>query len=135
MGVDASIFARKANKRLYFDRLYNIQSYRNIDNLDPDKHIQLENIFCKLARQGHYDLFGFVKPEGYSTKEEVLTLMQACIDGWMLEPEERQYHAFWPRHIQDFVNSIGEDEFFVMSDNECEYYDLVDKYITVKPNE
>lgn len=110
MGVDAGIFAKKAKKYFWFDRLSNIQKYWNAPN----------EFVSDLS-----DTYDHLMMESNNLSEsEILNFLNASVQAWEAGEEEQQYHAGWVRKIIKFVKAHSGDNFFVAADND-NAYDLI----------
>jgi hypothetical protein len=121
MGVDAGIFALKAKKFYWFDRLNNIESYWDIEELgipyDFEKCDQIRTNLC----EGHMD---HKRP---ATMEEVAYLADACSAVWAKD-KGYEYKAGWCENIKRFVSSYPDDTFVVRSDHDYGWPDYLFGY-------
>lgn len=105
MGVDACMFAKKAKRYYYFDRLYNIN--RGIwaeDALTDDEFMEGDRIYYKLIN------------DKSATAAEVRKLCELNLKGYKTTPDDDR--SGWIMNILEFVNKFPDDEFFVQTDHE-----------------
>jgi hypothetical protein len=120
MGVDASLFAKNAKKRIYFDRLSNInQWFDSVEYGDMWKH--LDSIKDKLMNE-----------KIGANSDELLGFLTENRAAWMHVEEDRRYHANWVQALIEFVMDNLGDTFFVIPDNDTDrYWPLCDEYSEV----
>lgn len=124
MGLDAGLFAKKAKKYYWFDRLYNIQEYDSFYfNLENHKIQMSEKEFNSLDNT--YDKL--VNRVGVK-KDELIGFLRKNMECWTMGDPERVYHAGWCKCLIKFVEEYPDDEFFVVTDNSFDIIDLTDKY-------
>lgn len=111
MGVDAGIFAKKAKKYFWFDRLYNIERFFELD--DQELVLQLDSIKHDLMEKDN-------KLVGY----QIIRFLKFNIEAWIAGPQEDRYHAEWVKQIIEFVEAHPDDNFFVATDH-TDAYDLI----------
>jgi hypothetical protein len=112
VGVDACIFAKKANRYYYFDRIYNIQ--RGYWAEDSDGKYALSDHEYKAAEDIYYKLTG----DKSATQAEVLELMRLNLKGYAHESMASDNRSGWIECIIQFVNTFPDDEYSVISDHE-----------------
>jgi len=110
MGVDAGIFAKKAKKYFWFDRLSNIDSYWNLPDWGSNCYLEIRD--------------NLMNRNNTLTTYEILNFLRANVEAWELGEESQRYHANWVRGIISFVEAHPEDQFFVALDND-DAYDLI----------
>lgn len=113
MGVDAGIFAVKAKKYFWFDRLSNIDAHWNLMN-DDSAFNELEKTRYAIMDQSNPLLAGIVLPFLYRQ-----------VAAWELAHEDKRYHGLWVNDCIKFVNAHPDDLFFVASDGHGNAYDLI----------
>lgn len=112
MGVDACIFAKKANRYYYFDRLYNIQ--RGYWAADGDGKDVLSVVEWRRAQ----DAYDKLTVEKNATQADVVELMQLNLKGYEHPCMADDNRSGWIKCILEFVKTFPDDEYCVRTDNE-----------------
>ena len=122
MGVDASLFAKKAKKYFYFDRDYNLRSHDWVDDCPEDAYEIQSGLHKELSSQWLCD-------------SDVIYFLKENIEIWKeYGDEEDKCRIYWSKKLIKFVEAHPGDKFFIARDNE-NMYDLIDEgYIEVKEN-
>jgi hypothetical protein len=107
MGVDAGIFAKKAKRYFWFDRLHNVQQFQWLPS-DP----QADEAFDKLYFSRNASL------------SDVIYVMNLNIKAWKKESEPQQSRANWSSSIIEFALTFPYDEFFISTDH-TDAFDLI----------
>lgn len=128
MGVDARIFAKKANKCFYFDRKHNYLTrwwYKGGGIKDP-----VANYITDRLEQGSI------------LAADARYLAEVNIREWhmtdLLNPIEaisrpNDHRVYWNVMILQFVNEHPNDQFFVISDHDSpNMHDYIEKHGTIK---
>jgi len=122
MGVDAGLFAKKSKRYFWFDRKDNIRAYWNMESFEEWK--KMETIYGRLTDS----------KEGVSA-EELLPFLKTNIKCWEKADEDQRYNGEWIRHLIKFVKANPDDRFFVITDHDSDWPDILDDYEEVSIEE
>lgn len=125
MGVDAGIFAEKAKKYFWFDRLKNIEGFNYSDcnweeNLEILQHVR--EIWGVLSNYGKNPI----------SAKDMLFLAHISKLSWENGDEDDRDRALWCDNIINFIKMFPDDIFTIKSDHGDEYPECMDKYEEIK---
>jgi len=104
MGVDACMFAMKAKKYVYFDRLHAIEKFWDLDGREYED--------ASLV-------FDLLEKKRGVPNAKVLEFLNANLKAWKkFESDGSQGKSGWIEHLIKFVNAHPDDEFMVVTDHE-----------------
>jgi hypothetical protein len=111
VGVDAGIFAKKAEKYFWFDRLSNVEQYWQLQ--DHQLISELHEVQCALMRK-----------DNQLDVHEIVSFLKHNVRAWLNAAAERKYHGGWVRQMIEFVRVHPGDSFFIATDH-GDAYDLI----------
>jgi hypothetical protein len=116
MGVDASMFAKKAKKYLYFDREYNLKAHWDMDDMNESDFQLQDNLFQEMK-------------DCWLSNGDVIYYLKENIE--LAEEVKEDCKVIWSKRLLEFVEECPDDHFFIRNSNQ-DMYDLYDIYTEFK---
>jgi hypothetical protein len=128
MGQDAGIFALKAKKYFWFDRLKNMQGWMYATGADSGT-LEVDRAELIMMRMRKPD-----KEDDQVDRFDAMLVADLSKAAWLADPNQyNRSRASWCDSVMRFVNMFPNDKFSIKSDEDQEYSDgVTDRYEQVK---
>lgn len=120
MGQDAGIYALKAKKYYWFDRLKNMQGWMYAAGADSGT-LEVDRAELIMMRMRKPD-----KEDDQVDRFDAMLVADLSKTAWLADPDPyHQSRSLWCDKVIQFINMFPNDKFSIKSDEDEEYYSAV----------